>query len=122
MPYLTSLDVTGVPSSQRSPGRSVYVQVRPPSVVRPRLVVRSGTNRAPAAPGAAANVTSWRVYSRIAFHTAGEYDRAGSRLSTPPVTSRSVPPGWSDASRTPAVPASIPGTESGSGGPAGARQ
>jgi hypothetical protein len=53
MPYFTSVAVIGRPFSNRSPGRSVYVQVRPWSVLRPRPVARSGTGRPPAGPGRA---------------------------------------------------------------------
>src|SRR5215468_12376472 len=54
----------------------------------------------------------------MTFHTDGEYDRAGSRVSTPPVTSRSVPPSAADGERTAVLPRSIPGTDRGSAGPA----
>src|SRR4051812_24288809 len=40
------------------------------------------------------------------FHTPGEYDRCGSRLSIGPVTARSVPPVLSEGARTPVTPAS----------------
>src|SRR5262249_48953425 len=56
------------------------------------------------------------------FHTPGEYDLAGSKLSTAPVTSFSVPPGVRDAARgCGAVATSSPATAAGAGGPA-ARQ
>src|SRR5215217_8328201 len=54
MPYFTSAEVSGEPSAQVSPGRRVYVQVRPPSVLRPGAVARSGTVRAPCGPGSGA--------------------------------------------------------------------
>src|SRR5919107_54312 len=48
------------------------------------------------------------------FHTPGRYDRCGSRLSTSPVTTRSVPPEPSDGARTPVTPASGPPPKTGS--------
>jgi hypothetical protein len=44
MPYLTSREVIGRPVSNRTPSRSVKVQVRPPSGVVPMSVARSGTS------------------------------------------------------------------------------
>ena len=44
MPYFTSREVIGWPVSNRTPSRSVKVQVVPPSGVVPRSVARSGTS------------------------------------------------------------------------------
>ncbi len=61
MPYFTSAAVITEPSSKCWSGLRVYVQVVPPSDGTPGPVARSGTNSAPASPGAAAYVTSVRV-------------------------------------------------------------
>src|SRR5918997_5256720 len=51
------------------------------------------------------------------FQTPGRYDRCGSRLSTSPVTTRSVPPGASEGARTPVTPVSGPPPKTGRVGP-----
>ena len=60
MPYLTSREVIGVPSSKRTPPFSVKVQVRPSSDTVPVSVARSGTS-SPVCPAVLSYVTRVRA-------------------------------------------------------------
>ncbi len=67
--YLTSFEVTSVPSSNFTPLRSVYVQVLASSLALPRSVARSGTTSRPSSPAAGLKVTRERPYRREKFCT-----------------------------------------------------
>lgn len=63
MPYLTSAEVIGVPSSNLRPFFRVYVHTVAFSLGRPVSVARSGTTSAPAAPSSRLRVVSVRKTS-----------------------------------------------------------
>jgi len=65
IPYLMSLDVIGVPSSNFRPSFRVYLKVLALSLGSPRPVARSPESLLLASPGAISNITKPRPYRRI---------------------------------------------------------
>jgi hypothetical protein len=66
--YFTSLVVTGVPSSNFTPDRILYVHVFASSLGVPSDSARSGTSSTPLSPGAGVNIVRARPYRRMKFH------------------------------------------------------
>ena len=65
--YLTSCEVTGVPSSNFTPDLRWYVQVLFPLVAVPSAVARAGTTCWPQAPVQDLYVVSGVAYSLVKF-------------------------------------------------------
>ncbi len=79
MPYFTSAEVIGVPSSYFRPSFRVYVHTVASLLGRPVSVARSGTTSAPAAPSSLLRVVRVRKTSDGTFPPPEVYSRAGSK-------------------------------------------